>query len=207
MIINQFKQYLYEGRKILASWSEGIINDDDTYHDVHTTDFYGECKISFLEFDGKGRDIGDFVVPPFAEQKEDNDVDSLSNRFLYYSQYMRILLGEYDTWRLLQVNIDSDYLTFIFAEFHDGIDDLLSIRRIKMEIPPHLKFRMECYGGSLNSFEEEGPMKTYLVTIDTNDNGEPSIEVERFDEFEEPIHDTSRILRDERGLYELITKA
>ena len=209
MSINQFKQYLYGGRKIIREWPNPVIEDEDTY-----SDYSSDSTISFIEFEAGDLNIGDFIEPPFMNEDRE---DSPSSDKLFNEQYMRALLGDYPEdeerdWRLAQANIGCDSIIFIFGDYDDGMKDF---QRLKMRFPPHVKFQIDFWTEKAKESDryvkyEEMEFDrfiylTYLITVDLDEDGKPNIVIEEYSEG--VLKYTSRILEDEKGLYELLTKA
>lgn len=193
MIFESFKQYLDFGIdyrcKMICSIKKANLNEIyelSSYDFQQEADMFRPMTITFLGFDGNGKEISDFVAT------------GLEAKYITDPRYLQILLGQIPDWHPVKVELYTSGARFIHYKFDEN-GKVYDWHSVGLEIPPYLQFRIDIEGAA------GIPAESYVVTLESRDEHNHHIRFE-YDQSEK-LRYRGEIKEDEKGTYELITAA
>ena len=193
MIFGSFKQYLDFGIncscKMICSIKKANLNEiyelieNDFQHEA---DMFRPMTITFLGFNGNGKEISDFVTT------------GLEAEYVTDPRYLQIFLGQIPDWNPVKVELYTSGARFIYYRFDENgkVCDWYSI---ELEIPTYLQFRIDIEGAA------GIPAESYVVTLEFRGEHNHYVRFE-YDQSGK-LRYRGEIKEDEKGTYELITAA
>lgn len=193
MFFESFKQYLDFGIKcdckMICSIKKANLDEIyelSNYEDQHEADMFRPMTITFLSFDGKGKEISDFVST------------GLTAEYITDPRYLQIFLGQIPDWHLVKVDLSPSGASFIHYKFDEN-GKVYDWHSVMLEIPPYLQFRIDIEGAA------NIPAESYVITLESSDEHNRHVRFE-YDQSGK-LQYRGEIKEDEKGTYELITVA